>query len=56
MKVNNVTVIIIYLSQTDLCLREVIRLVGDFSIEVHFKISWNIENDVDALIHAFGPF
>jgi DNA-3-methyladenine glycosylase II len=33
MNVNNVTVIIIYLSQTDLCLREVIRLVGDFSIK-----------------------
>jgi DNA-3-methyladenine glycosylase II len=31
---NNVTVIIKYLSQTDPCLREIIRSVGDFSIKI----------------------
>jgi DNA-3-methyladenine glycosylase II len=34
MNVNNVTVIIKYLSQTDPCLREIIRSVGDFSIKI----------------------
>ena len=34
MSVNNVTVIIKYLSQTDPCLREIIRSVGDFSIKI----------------------
>jgi DNA-3-methyladenine glycosylase II len=34
MNVNNVTVIIKYLSQTDLCLGEIIRSVGDFSIKI----------------------
>jgi len=34
MNVNNVSVIIKYLSQTDPCLGEVIRLVGDFSIKI----------------------
>jgi DNA-3-methyladenine glycosylase II len=32
--VDNVTVIIKYLSQTDPCLREIIRSVGDFSIKI----------------------
>jgi DNA-3-methyladenine glycosylase II len=35
MNVNNVTVIIKYLSQTDPRLREIIRSVGDFSIKIH---------------------
>jgi DNA-3-methyladenine glycosylase II len=34
MNVNNVTVIIKYLSQTDPCLGEIIRSVGDFSIKI----------------------
>ena len=34
MSVDNVTVIIKYLSQTDPCLREIIRSVGDFSIKI----------------------
>jgi DNA-3-methyladenine glycosylase II len=34
MNVNNITVIIKYLSQTDTCLGEIIRLVGDFSIKI----------------------
>ena len=34
MNVNNVSVIIKYLSQTDPCLGETIRLVGDFSIKI----------------------
>jgi len=34
MSVNNVTVIIKHLSQTDPCLREIIRSVGDFSIKI----------------------
>src|SRR5215469_17156176 len=34
MNVNNVTVILKYLSQTDPCLRGIIRSVGDFSIKI----------------------
>jgi DNA-3-methyladenine glycosylase II len=34
MNVNNVTVIIKYLSQTDPSIREIIRSVGDFSIKI----------------------
>ena len=34
MNVNNVTVIIKYLSQTDPCLGKIIRSVGDFSIKI----------------------
>src|SRR5215831_11198165 len=34
MNVNNVSVIIKYLSQTDPCLRKIIRSVGDFSIKI----------------------
>ena len=34
MNVNNVTVIIKYLSQTDPCLREIIRSIGDFSVKI----------------------
>jgi DNA-3-methyladenine glycosylase II len=34
MNVNNVTVIVKYLSQTDPCLTEIIRSVGDFSIKI----------------------
>src|SRR5215467_12145579 len=34
MNVNNVSVIIKYLSQTDPCLGEIIRSVGDFSIKI----------------------
>ena len=34
MNVNNVSVIIKYLSQTDPCLGEIIRLVGDSSIKI----------------------
>jgi 3-methyladenine DNA glycosylase/8-oxoguanine DNA glycosylase len=34
MNVNNVTVIIKYLSETDPCLREIIRTVQDFSLKI----------------------